>query len=258
VPSPVSERLVPPDAVVRAQVVSVVDGDTIGVFIYNQEYGEHTSGQEFRVRYIGIDAPETKHPTIGEEPCGREAAEFNSQLVLGKTVYLEKDVSETDQYGRLLRYVWAGDTLVNASLVASGYAEVATCPPDIARAGYFLALERQARAQELGLWGLSGTIPDTSSKSCTQEPNPGPTPVSSISSKEATAVVKQWVIRYPNPSVLTFVLLQRRLNLNQSVTSRAAYNAVQRQWDVIISYGEYEYWFRYYESTGTVEYVRRD
>jgi endonuclease YncB( thermonuclease family) len=134
----------------EALVVNVVDGDTIDVLI---------NGQEYRVRYIGVDTPETVHPTRGEEPYGREASEYNKSLVQGQTVSLEKDVSETDQFGRLLRYVWLADgTMVNALLVAGGYAQVSTFPPDVKHADDFLELERAARQDGLGLWGLGSAI----------------------------------------------------------------------------------------------------
>ncbi len=108
---------------VAARVINLVDGDAIDVLI---------NGQEYRVRYIGIDTPEKVHPTRGEEPYGREASGRNQELVLGETVYLKKDVSETDRYGRLLRYVWLNDeTLVNAVLVAEGHAQASTYPPDV-------------------------------------------------------------------------------------------------------------------------------
>jgi micrococcal nuclease len=87
---------------VEAQVTNVVDGDTIDVLI---------DGQEFRVRYIGVDTPETVHPTLGEQPYGSEASDYNKSLVENQTVFLEKDVSETDQYGRLLRYVWLDEEI---------------------------------------------------------------------------------------------------------------------------------------------------
>ena len=99
-----------PAGLVAALVVNMVDGDTIDVLV---------EGQEFRVRYIGVNTPETVHPTKGEEPYGKEASDFNRQLVLGQTVYLEKDMSETDRFGRLLRYVWLEEgRMVNADLVA--------------------------------------------------------------------------------------------------------------------------------------------
>lgn len=81
------------------KVVRVIDGDTIEI-----EGGD-------RVRYIGIDTPETVDPRKPVQCYGQEASNKNKELVEGKTVELEKDVSETDKYGRLLRYVWLGDML---------------------------------------------------------------------------------------------------------------------------------------------------
>ncbi len=74
----------------------------------------------------------------------------------GKTVYLEKDISETDRYGRLLRYVYLDNSsMVNAVLVLQGYAQVATFPPDVKYTGLFLELQRQAQEDGAGMWGLS-------------------------------------------------------------------------------------------------------
>jgi micrococcal nuclease len=128
-----------------AQVVSITDGDTIRVTF---------GGQEYPVRYIGMDAPETH---FGTEPFGPEAADANARLVAGKVVILEKDVSETDRYGRLLRYVWLHDDsgwlLVNLELVRLGFAQVATFPPDVKWIDpYLLDAQRDARQAGRGLW----------------------------------------------------------------------------------------------------------
>jgi micrococcal nuclease len=101
-------------------VVEVVDGDTVRVDI---------DGKLYSVRYIGMDAPETRIPEQPAEPCGPEASAKNAELVAGKTVRLEKDVSEADRYGRLLRYVWVGDVMLNAELVRLGFTRVSTSPP---------------------------------------------------------------------------------------------------------------------------------
>jgi len=93
------------------------------------------------------------HPSKPVECFGVEASNKNKALVEGKTVCLERDISETDKYGRLLRYVWIGDTMVNAELVRLGYAQVYTYPPDVKYQDYFLQLQRQARDAGLGLWG---------------------------------------------------------------------------------------------------------
>lgn len=127
-------------------VTKVVDGDTIRVDI---------DGTSVAVRYIGVDTPETVHPSKPVECFGAEASARNAALVAGQRVRLEKDVSETDRYGRLLRYVYVGDTLVNLALVADGYAHASSYPPDVAHDAEFLAAERAAREAKVGLWGAT-------------------------------------------------------------------------------------------------------
>ncbi len=130
-------------------VLGVVDGDTIDVQI---------GGARTRVRYIGINTPETVHPTRGTECFGAEASARNRALVAGQFVRLEKDVSETDKYGRLLRYVYVGDVLVNEVLVAEGYANVSTYPPDVRYTERFRVAEAAARTAGKGLWGAGCTV----------------------------------------------------------------------------------------------------
>lgn len=124
----------------QAKVVRVIDGDTIVL-----ESGE-------KVRYIGIDAPEIHHPQQGVECFGTQAFERNKALVEGKIVNLEKDVSETDKYGRLLRYVWLENTLINESLILEGYAVASSYPPDIKNQHALDQAERIARENNQGLW----------------------------------------------------------------------------------------------------------
>jgi len=141
----------PPDAV-EALAIRVVDGDTIEVEI---------EGERYKVRYIGIDTPELHHPTKPVGYYAQEAYEKNRELVEGQTVFLEKDVSETDRYGRLLRYVYMGDVFVNAYLVQHGYAQISTYPPDVKYQERFLELQREAREAGRGLWEpvLISTVP---------------------------------------------------------------------------------------------------
>ena len=131
---------------VAAQVARVVDGDTIRVLI---------DGQEYALRYIGSDAPEP------DDPSGPEASEANRRLVEGRAVLLERDVSETDRYGRLLRYVWVGELLVNAELIRLGYARAVAYPPDIRYQERFAELEAEARAAQRGLWAPQPTLAPT-------------------------------------------------------------------------------------------------
>ena len=120
-------------------VMSVVDGDTIDVNI---------GGAVKRVRYIGMNTPESN------QPCYREATNANATLVSGKTVRLVKDVSETDRFGRLLRYVYVGVIFVNAALIEQGYAEAVEYPPDTTQAVYLESLEAKARAENLNCYAI--------------------------------------------------------------------------------------------------------
>lgn len=127
-----------------AAVRRVVDGDTIIVVI---------DGAEQRVRYIGVNAPESVKPDTAPEFYGPEASDYNKRLVTGKDVCLEKDVSDKDKFDRLLRYVYVDDMFVNAQLVRDGYAEAVTYKPDIKHQVALDAAEREARSAQRGLWG---------------------------------------------------------------------------------------------------------
>ena len=120
-----------------ALVTQVIDGDTIII-----EGG-------YRVRYIGIDTPEI-HPEL--EAYGIEALQTNRRLVEGKKVRLERDVSETDKYGRLLRYVFVDGVFVNAELVRQGLAEAKAYPPDTKYQDYLEKLEAEAIQAGRGMW----------------------------------------------------------------------------------------------------------
>jgi micrococcal nuclease len=134
---------------VMVKVVNVVDGDTIKV-----ETGE-------TIRYIGIDTPETVDPRKPVMCYGKEASDKNTELVEGKVVELEKDISEKDKYGRLLRYIWLDDVLVNEVLVREGYAQSSTYPPDVKYQDRFVEAQRLAREEQKGLWGSTCTITST-------------------------------------------------------------------------------------------------
>jgi endonuclease YncB( thermonuclease family) len=124
-------------------VTQVIDGDTIHVLLED--------GNTYRVRYIGIDAPES------ERPFYTESLNANLSLVANKEVYLYKDISETDQYDRLLRYVIVGNTFVNLELVRMGLAEAEDYPPDSSCTNTFLTAENEARADQLGMWVATQT-----------------------------------------------------------------------------------------------------
>ncbi len=129
--------------------VRVIDGDTIEI-----------SGGK-KVRYIGIDSPETKDPKKTKQCFGEEAYLKNKELVEGKQIRMVKDVSETDRYGRLLRYVYVSDQnstnsatiFVNEYLVREGFAYAVTFPPDVKYNEFFRKLQNEAMRLKRGLWG---------------------------------------------------------------------------------------------------------
>lgn len=125
-----------PAAGEEAVVTRVIDGDTIDVRL--------SDGQIARVRYIGVDTPER------EELCFAEATAANAGLVDGQRVRLVMDVSNTDRFDRLLRYVWVGSTFVNRELVAQGWAQAVLFEPNRAHYETFRDLEQQAARANIG------------------------------------------------------------------------------------------------------------
>ncbi len=150
-----------------AKVARIVDGDTIVVSI---------GGKNVKVRYIGMDTPEDVDPNKPVEPMSREAAAANEALVSGKTVVLEKDVSETDRYGRLLRYVWLHQgttwTLVNLELVRRGFARAVSYPPDVKDDEVFASAEGAARSSHVGLWAPGASAAPEATPRRTPKPTP--------------------------------------------------------------------------------------
>ena len=127
----------------RVEVKRVIDGDTI----------ELSDGS--RVRYIGIDTPEITYEKGKKDECfALQALEKNRSLVEGKDIELSKDISETDKYGRLLRYVFVEGQLVQEELLEEGYADILTIPPDVRNAKSFRELRDFAREEKRGLWGV--------------------------------------------------------------------------------------------------------
>ncbi len=130
----------------------MVDGDTI--------HARLSGGRVEKIRFIGMDTPES---TNRVEPYGKEASARARKLLDGAAVFLELDLDLRDRYGRLLAYIWlrrpvradAADVranMVNAIMVRDGYAQVATYPPNVRYVDDFLALQREARAANRGLW----------------------------------------------------------------------------------------------------------
>lgn len=134
-----------------ARVLRVVDGDTIVVRATGA--GGDERGPAVRVRYIGVDTPESVKPDTPVECFGKEAARANRRLVDGKTVELVSDRELYDKYGRTLAFVYVNGKFVNAELIRKGYAETIEVPPNTSKADEFAALQRVAIRTNTGLWG---------------------------------------------------------------------------------------------------------
>jgi micrococcal nuclease len=128
-----------------ARVIRVVDGDTVVV---------QSGGRQEKVRYIGIDTPESVKPGTPVQCFAKAASAANKRLIEGQAVKLVPDAEALDRYGRTLAYVYrASDGLfVNAELVKAGYARTLTIPPNVAHADEFAELATQARKAGRGLW----------------------------------------------------------------------------------------------------------
>ena len=129
-----------------ATVKRVVDGDTIEIAI---------GGKTERVRLIGVDTPETKHPTKGVECYGPEASAYTEQLLpTGTALRVERDIEARDKYGRLLLYVYTADSnvFVNLDLVMNGYARPMVFEPNTAHKADFAQAATQAELRNVGLW----------------------------------------------------------------------------------------------------------
>ena len=145
---PTPTIIVTPNEKQKVKVVRVVDGDTVEI------------EGNIKVRYIGVNTPELHDPRKPIECFGQAASDENKRLVEGKEIYIQKDVSETDKFKRLLRYVWIGDPSVSSAeaiflndyLVRQGFAQVSTFPPDVKYVSQFLEAQKEAQENKKGLW----------------------------------------------------------------------------------------------------------
>ncbi len=130
---------------VNATVVDTIDGDTIRV--------AYADGRQDTVRLLGVDTPETHHPTKPVECFGPEASDHTRARLLGREVSLERDVEARDIYGRFLAYVVVDGTRYNDELLRDGYARYLVIAPNGAHARSLLAAELDAQHARRGLWG---------------------------------------------------------------------------------------------------------
>jgi len=125
------------------RVLKVIDGDTVII--------DHPKVE--RVRYLGIDTPETLKPDSPGDPFSKQATVFNERLVLGKDVTLEIDEEKYDPYGRLLAYVFIDGILVNEELVREGLARAFFIGPNRKYESRIYKAQREAQNNKKGIWG---------------------------------------------------------------------------------------------------------
>lgn len=127
-------------------VTKIIDGDTF--------YMNDSVGRETKIRFIGVDAPETHNNSHGLKGYyAKEAKEWLLNKIMDNPVRLEFDVQKTDKYGRTLAYVYVQDTIfINAEMVKAGCAFILTVPPNIKYADSFYQLQQEARENGVGLW----------------------------------------------------------------------------------------------------------
>jgi micrococcal nuclease len=178
-------------------VSRVIDGDTI----------ELNDGRI--VRLVGINTPESTSRT---EDFGKEASKYTNSKLKGKQIWIQKDVSNTDRYGRLLRIIWFAiplddrneeeirNKMFNADLVVNGYAEPSTYPPDVKYSDFFVKFAREARELNSGLWGYGpygttkGDLDPKGSKNSNSAKPPPYSPTTKESYQNCTELRKV----YPN------------------------------------------------------------
>jgi micrococcal nuclease len=153
-PAPITLQ---PNTIYYVRVLRVVDGDTLEV-AFNEATKEH-------VRLIGVDTPETVHPSKPVQFYGKEASNFTKENLTDKKVWLQTDVQARDRYQRVLGYVWTEKPenvdnkaeirakMFNARLLLDGFGQTMTIQPNSRYANLFVTLQREAREEKKGLWG---------------------------------------------------------------------------------------------------------
>lgn len=128
------------------KVVRIVDGDT---YVLKDD-----NGNKEKIRIIGADTPETKHPKKGKEPFGPEATEFAKKYLANKVVQLKFEKGKRDRYKRILAHVYINKIHFNKMLIDSGYAKSSFYAPNYAFKEVFEASENQAKQRKVGIWGI--------------------------------------------------------------------------------------------------------
>ncbi|MGG3797804.1 thermonuclease family protein [Metabacillus fastidiosus] len=145
-----NENAVSESNFIDAEVTRVVDGDTMKILV---------DGKEETVRLLLVDTPETVHPNKEVQPFGPEASKFAKDMLNGKKVQIELDVSERDKYGRLLAYLYIDGKMFNELLLEKGLARVAYIyAPNTKYVDRFYEIQKKAQRKEEGIWSIENYV----------------------------------------------------------------------------------------------------
>ena len=149
------------NAIYKAKIKRVVDGDTAIITFLSDD---STPYKDERIRFIGVNTPETVDPNRPVQHYGKEASDFTKKELKDKTVWVQMDAGVRDRYDRLLGYIWLKEPknpdnekevrakMFNARLLLEGYAQTMTIQPNVRYSEMFVKFQREAREAEKGLW----------------------------------------------------------------------------------------------------------
>ncbi len=149
------------NSVYKAKIKRVVDGDTAIIYFLTTD---GTRYKEERIRFIGVNTPESVDPNRPVEYYGKEASDFTKKELKDKTIWILTDAGVRDKYDRLLGYIWLDEPqnlnsekevrakMFNARLLLKGYAQTMTIQPNVRYSNMFVKFQREAREAKRGLW----------------------------------------------------------------------------------------------------------
>ena len=149
------------NSVYKAKIKRVVDGDTAIIYFLTTD---GTRYKEERIRFIGVNTPESVDPNRPVEYYGKEASDFTKKELKDKTIWVLTDAGVRDKYDRLLGYIWLDEPqnldsekevrakMFNARLLLKGYAQTMTIQPNVRYSNMFVKFQREARDAKRGLW----------------------------------------------------------------------------------------------------------
>ena len=149
------------NTVCKARIKRVVDGDTAIITFLTDE---GTPYKDERLRFIGVNTPETVDPHRPVQYYGKEASDFTKKELKDKTIWVQTDAGVRDRYDRLLGYIWLKEPkdldserevrskMFNARLLLEGYAQTMTIQPNVRYSEMFVKFQREARESGKGLW----------------------------------------------------------------------------------------------------------